>query len=140
MGIFIYVREMTDFDSNILTENSKVAIIGAGPAGLSAAKHLIEAGFENVTIYEKSDEIGGVWRFTGTPEHPHATPLYESLHINLPAECMGFVDYPMKAKKGSFCSHREVFQYLKDYAVKFDLIDKVKLLSKVEKAAMVDDM
>lgn len=68
-----------------LNENSKVAIIGAGPAGLSAAKHLLAAGVSKVTIYEKSDEIGGVWRYTDTPDHPHATPVYDSLKINIPA-------------------------------------------------------
>ena len=122
-----------------MTESSKVAIVGAGPAGLSAAKHLVEAGIDKVTIYEKSDEIGGVWRYTDSSEHPHATPVYESLHINLPAECMGFVDYPMRAKEGSFCSHREVFQYLKEYASKFGLIEKVKLSSKVEQVKFVDN-
>lgn len=37
----------------------KVAVIGSGPAGLSAAHYLTEYGY-NVFVYEKSDEIGGL--------------------------------------------------------------------------------
>jgi len=39
--------------------NTKVAVIGAGPAGLSAAYFLAKAGFK-VTVFEKQDSPGGV--------------------------------------------------------------------------------
>lgn len=39
----------------------KIAIIGGGPAGLSAAANLARNGF-NVTIYEKYDKLGGILR------------------------------------------------------------------------------
>ena len=42
-----------------MASRGKVTIIGAGLAGLSAALYLDRAGFE-VTVYEKSDRIGGV--------------------------------------------------------------------------------
>jgi glutamate synthase (NADPH/NADH) small chain len=44
----------------------KVAIIGSGPAGLSAAAELASQGFK-VTIYEAMDRPGGVLRY-GVPE------------------------------------------------------------------------
>lgn len=44
-----------------MTEESKVIIIGAGPAGLTAAHELVKAGFE-VTIIEKETQIGGISR------------------------------------------------------------------------------
>ena len=44
----------------------KVAIIGSGPAGLSAADLLNRAG-HNVTVYEKNDAIGGLLRY-GIPD------------------------------------------------------------------------
>lgn len=37
-----------------------VAIIGAGPAGLSAATFLKRLNFEDVTIYEKESFAGGL--------------------------------------------------------------------------------
>ena len=44
----------------------KVAVIGSGPAGLAAAAQLNRAG-HSVTVYEKSDRIGGLLRY-GIPE------------------------------------------------------------------------
>jgi len=37
----------------------KIAIIGAGAAGLTAADRLIELGYTNVTVFEKEKEVGG---------------------------------------------------------------------------------
>lgn len=64
-----------------------VGIIGAGPAGLISAKHAIASGY-NVTIYEKSVDLGGTWLFTenvgknkyGGNIH---TAMYEGLRYNL---------------------------------------------------------
>ena len=39
-----------------------VAIIGAGPGGITAAHHLQRAGIENFVILERSDDFGGSWR------------------------------------------------------------------------------
>jgi formate dehydrogenase beta subunit len=45
----------------------KVAVVGAGPAGLSAAHDLALLGYE-VTVFEASEEPGGMMRF-GIPEY-----------------------------------------------------------------------
>lgn len=37
----------------------KILIIGAGAAGISAAKRLLEKGLQNITILEAGDRIGG---------------------------------------------------------------------------------
>ena len=44
----------------------KVAVIGSGPAGLAAADQLNRAG-HTVTVFEKSDRVGGLLRY-GIPE------------------------------------------------------------------------
>ena len=44
----------------------KIAVIGSGPAGLAAADQLNRAG-HSVTVFEKSDRIGGLLRY-GIPE------------------------------------------------------------------------
>jgi len=50
-----------DTKSRVTTErlNTKAAVIGAGPAGLSAAYFLAKSGFK-VTVFEKQDSPGGV--------------------------------------------------------------------------------
>lgn len=44
----------------------KIAIIGSGPAGLTAAAYLAKRGHQ-VTIYEKEEKLGGILRY-GIPE------------------------------------------------------------------------
>ncbi|KAL9099393.1 MAG: hypothetical protein Q9163_005104 [Psora crenata] len=48
---------------------SRVAIIGAGPAGVAAAKYLLaENCFDAIDLYEQRDCFGGVWNYTATDE------------------------------------------------------------------------
>ena len=44
----------------------KVAVVGAGPAGLAAAQQLARVGHE-VTVFEKNDKVGGLLRY-GIPD------------------------------------------------------------------------
>lgn len=44
----------------------KVAVVGSGPAGMAAAQQLVRAGHD-VTVFEKSDRIGGLLRY-GIPD------------------------------------------------------------------------
>lgn len=39
------------------------AVIGAGAAGLAAARSVLQAGLR-LTVLEAEDDIGGVWRYT----------------------------------------------------------------------------
>jgi glutamate synthase (NADPH/NADH) small chain len=54
----------------------KVAIVGAGPAGLAAAQQLARVGHE-VTVFEKNDTVGGLLRY-GIPDFK-----MEKSHIDL---------------------------------------------------------
>jgi cation diffusion facilitator CzcD-associated flavoprotein CzcO len=42
--------------------NLRFAVIGAGMAGILSAIKLQEAGFDDFTVYEKADRLGGTWR------------------------------------------------------------------------------
>ena len=56
------------FDPPLAAKNGKtVAILGGGPAGLSAAYYLVQAGVE-VTVYEAEDKAGGMFRY-GIPDY-----------------------------------------------------------------------
>lgn len=51
---------------NIQENNKKVAVIGGGPSGLTAATFLRRKGYQ-VTIYEKQKDLGGILK-RGIPE------------------------------------------------------------------------
>ncbi len=51
---------------NVNPLNKKVAVIGSGPSGLATADQLCKLGYD-ITVYEKSDQIGGLLRY-GIPD------------------------------------------------------------------------
>ncbi len=53
----------------------KVAIIGSGPAGLSAAEQLNSAGHD-VTVFERDEKVGGLLRF-GIPDFKLSTAVID---------------------------------------------------------------
>jgi ribulose 1,5-bisphosphate synthetase/thiazole synthase len=56
-----FVSSMLDSNTHSLSRPVKrVAIIGAGSAGIIVAKYMKEAGFE-VRVFERNEAIGGTW-------------------------------------------------------------------------------
>ncbi|XP_076957047.1 flavin-containing monooxygenase FMO GS-OX-like 4 [Bidens hawaiensis] len=125
-----------------------VAVIGAGASGLAAARQLRREG-HSVVVFEKESQIGGIWVYTNNTEPDpigsdptritvHSS-LYASLRTNLPRETMGFREYPFVAKKSGqrdprrFPGHREVLEYLKDYAAEFGIGELVRFETEVSR-------
>lgn len=40
-----------------------ICIVGAGSAGICVARRCYEAGFSNITVFEQSDKVGGLWNY-----------------------------------------------------------------------------
>ena len=51
-----------------MVNNPKIAIIGAGPSGITALKNLSSNGF-SVTCFEMNDQIGGNWVYKDKTVH-----------------------------------------------------------------------
>jgi len=66
----------------------RVAVIGSGPAGLAAAQQLARAGHE-VTVFEKSDRIGGLLRY-GIPDFKMEKHLIDRRIEQMEAEGVRF--------------------------------------------------
>ncbi|KAI3334394.1 hypothetical protein F4824DRAFT_490361 [Ustulina deusta] len=100
---------------------NRIAIVGAGPSGLAAAKHLSAEGFSSsqIDIYEQQADVGGVWNYSAvtSPEPPRVpqtdaraaldipiypetpkkppifpNPMYDNLHTNIPHTLMRYSD------------------------------------------------
>ncbi|XP_073331866.1 dimethylaniline monooxygenase [N-oxide-forming] 2-like [Pagrus major] len=98
----------------------RVAVVGAGSAGLTSIKICLDEGLEPV-CFESSDDIGGLWKFKDSPE-PERTSIYRSLVINTSKEMMCFSDFPMPADYPNFMHNSQLMQYFRLYAKHFDLL------------------
>ncbi|CAH1110859.1 unnamed protein product [Psylliodes chrysocephalus] len=113
----------------------KIAVIGAGPAGLCALKTCLDENF-NCDVFEKSGVIGGVWNYNekigidefGIPIH---NSVYEELRTNLPKELMQFENFPFKGPL-SFVYPPDVINYVNKYADAFNLLPHIQFHKNVE--------
>jgi formate dehydrogenase beta subunit len=64
----VYKNKINISPPNVTQREEKVAVIGAGPAGLTAANDLAGMGYQ-VTVFEKESHVGGMrcglFRLTG---------------------------------------------------------------------------
>jgi dimethylaniline monooxygenase (N-oxide forming) len=105
-------------------------VIGAGPAGLTAAKALADSGVP-FDCFERSPRVGGLWAY-GNPE---GTPTaYRSLRINTSKARTELEDFPMPSSYPDFPDHEQIARYLEAYAQRFGLMDRITLGTEVESA------
>ncbi|NP_001016366.1 dimethylaniline monooxygenase [N-oxide-forming] 4 [Xenopus tropicalis] len=107
----------------------RVAIIGAGCSGLTAIKCCLEEGLEPV-CFEKSSDIGGLWRFTESVEDWRAS-IYKSVVTNTSKEMMCYTDFPMPEDFPAYLHNSKVLEYLRLYAKHFDLMKYIQFQTEV---------
>lgn len=107
----------------------KIAIIGAGFAGLGTAKVLRQFGHD-VTLFEKSPDVGGVWS---------RTRRYPGLRTQNNKGTYHFSDFPMPASYPEWPSGEQVQAYLADYARHFGLKEHIALNTEVLSAEQDGD-
>ena len=128
-----------------MDERLNAAVIGAGAAGLVCARELARQNV-NVTVFEKSRQVGGVWVYepevdddiTGVdPDRTVHSSLYDSLRTNLPRDLMAFSDYNFDASGGGedtwprYPDHSKVRAYLERFALDYDLTEKIRFGARV---------
>ena len=107
-----------------------VAIIGAGPSGITAAKNCRQAGIP-FTLFERSDKVGGNWVFNDATGH---SSVYENTHIISSKTLSSYEDYPMPASYPDYPGHRQVQAYFEDYARHFGVLPAVRFGHTVQQA------
>lgn len=113
------------------TENmvKRVAIVGAGVTGLGSIKCCLEEGLQP-TCFERSDDLGGVWRFTEHVEEGRAS-LYKSVVSNSSKEMSCYSDFPFPEDYPNFLPNDLYLKYLKMYAKQFNLLKCIQFKTKV---------
>lgn len=104
-----------------MTSDLPVCVIGAGPSGLTAAKHLADRDID-FAWFDIGSELGGVWRYDNDNGR---SPAYASLHVDTSKERFAFSDLPMPKAWPAYLHHTQVLEYLERYAEVFDLEDRL---------------
>nr|UZZ64696.1 tAncFMO1-5 [synthetic construct] len=107
----------------------RVAVIGAGASGLTAIKCCLDEGLEP-TCFERSDDIGGLWRFKENPEDGRAS-IYKSVIINTSKEMMCYSDFPIPDDFPNYMHNSKIMEYFRMYAKHFDLLKYIRFKTTV---------
>ncbi|PFG43885.1 cation diffusion facilitator CzcD-associated flavoprotein CzcO [Isoptericola jiangsuensis] len=106
----------------------KIAVVGAGFAGLASARTLQEFGHD-VTVFEKAPDVGGVWS---------ATRRYTGLYTQNNKGSYSFSDAPMPKHYPEWPSGEQVQAYLEQYVADHGLGSVLRLSTEVVRAELTD--
>jgi hypothetical protein len=99
----------------------RVAIVGAGPAGLTAAKHALEAGLEP-TVFEAGDDLGGQWNASAAH-----SGIWPGMHTNTSRAMTAFSDFDHADGLPLHPPAEAIHDYLRAYADHFGVTERIRL-------------
>ncbi|MFD9738537.1 flavin-containing monooxygenase [Umezawaea sp. NPDC059074] len=102
----------------------RVAVIGAGVAGLTTAKVLLQAGHD-VLVYDKTPDVGGVW--SETRRYPGVTTQSSKAQYSLS-------DFPMPKHYPEWPTGKQVQEYFAAYAAEYGVDRVLRLNTEVTSA------
>jgi len=102
-----------------------VCVIGAGPAGLSAARALKIRGIPYVH-FERHSDVGGIWDM----ENP-GTPMYHSAHFISSRKMSGFYGYPMPEHYPDYPSRKQILEYTRGFSDAYGLKENISFNTEI---------
>jgi dimethylaniline monooxygenase (N-oxide forming) len=100
-----------------------IAVIGAGPAGLTSAKQAMAAG-HSVSVFEAHQQLGGIW-------NPAGGGAYDGVHMQSSRMSFPFSDFPSTGMADFPCL-TEVHDYLRRYANAFEVTPRIRFGARVQ--------
>lgn len=105
-----------------------IGIIGSGFGALAAAIELQRAGHTDVTLWERADDLGGVWRDN----------TYPGAGCDVPSPLYSFSFEPNPRWSRRYALQPEIHRYIKDTANKYGITPLVEFHKNVTSAAFDD--
>lgn len=102
----------------------RIAVIGAGFGGIAAAHLLRRAGFQDVTVFDKADGVGGVWRDN----------VYPGCACDIPAPLYSYSFALNPDWSQRFPPQPEILRYLQGCVRDFGLEQRLRLRTNVTAA------
>jgi cation diffusion facilitator CzcD-associated flavoprotein CzcO len=107
----------------------RIAIIGAGVAGLTTAKVLLQAGHD-VQVFDRTPDVGGVWS---------ETRRYPGLTTQSPKAQYSLSDFPMPEDYPEWPTGAQIQAYFAAYATEFGVDRVLRLNTEVTSAHRTAD-
>jgi len=104
------------------------AVVGGGFGGVGAAVMLHRAGFDDVTLFERSERIGGVWH--------HNT--YPGAACDVPSHLYEFSFAPNRHWSRRYARQAEIQRYLEHVAGRYGVLDRIRTGTEVHRAQWQD--
>ena len=104
-------------------EHVGVAVVGTGFAGIGASIALTRAGIDHVLL-ERADDVGGTWRDN----------TYPGCRCDVPSHLYSFSFAPNPDWPETYSTQPEIWEYLRQVAVRHHVLDRVRLRSEVCRA------
>jgi hypothetical protein len=108
----------------------RIAVIGAGPSGIAAAKAVLDEGYTSLVVFDRGTAVGGNWVFSEEIGH---SSVFETTHIISSKGFSQYDDFPMPADYPDYPSHRQLAAYFQAYAKHFGLLPYIRFSTLVEK-------
>ena len=109
--------------------HTRVAIIGTGFGGIGAAVRLLEEGVENLVIFERASDLGGVWREN----------TYPGAACDVESHLYEFSFAPNPDWSRRFAPQPEIWAYLRDVAERYGVTERIRFDHDVTAAAWDDE-
>jgi cation diffusion facilitator CzcD-associated flavoprotein CzcO len=93
-----------------------VAVVGGGFGGVGAAVMLKRAGYEDVTVFERGERVGGVWH--------HNT--YPGAACDIPSHLYEFSFAPNPRWSRRYAPQAEIQAYLEEIASRYGVRDRIR--------------
>jgi cation diffusion facilitator CzcD-associated flavoprotein CzcO len=113
-----------DDDADATNRSPRIVIVGAGFGGIAAAALLRRAGFADVTVLEKADRVGGVWRDN----------TYPGCACDIPAPLYSYSFAPNPDWSRRFPPRSEILAYLEHCVADLGLTGAIRFGATVTEA------